>query len=72
MRWLTGRGPVVNQPRRVTDIEAWAAEHGADRHDLTPAQAARSRQYARLVNAGLDPSRVAFARYLAEHERIGR
>ena len=44
--------------------------YGLDRHDLTLEQDRRRRECNPLLDAGLDPVRVAFARHLVEHGKV--
>jgi hypothetical protein len=44
--------------------------HGRDRRGYLPSQRQRMSLYARCVNQGLEPTRVAFAMYLERRGRI--
>lgn len=48
--------------RYRTAIHLWAMQHHANHHDMTPEQDQRYRLCNRLVDAGLDPKRIVFAR----------
>jgi hypothetical protein len=44
--------------------------NGRDRRGWTPAERRRASLYARCVNQGLEPTRVAFAMWLHQHRRM--
>jgi hypothetical protein len=69
-RKLTKRRPVTAPLDLEEAIQIDDIVHGRDRRGWTLAERQRASLYARCVNQGLEPQRVAFAMYLEGRGRI--
>ena len=68
MKWLSGRGPVIEPPR--DEIQQWAIDHGADFRDMTPEQSARFREHNLLLRHGIKLEAALFWRHLVAREVV--